>query len=126
MKSGETARVSLGGSGALVKGRLKTSPERDDIPFELSPQNLRPAGMKIGPGQLPQGYGFFCRPDGSFIIEDVLPGAYVLEVQLRSVKDRNNPDPFQSNFGFFKRDFEVMVAEGESEISLGDFVVPVK
>ena len=49
--------------------------------------------LKTPPGEptsgLPaQSYGFFCQPDGSFLIESVLPGIYRLTLSLNSKNEK--------------------------------------
>jgi hypothetical protein len=126
VKSGETTRVVLGGTGARVKGKLVMEPLREDAVLELAAQYLRPAQAKTEPGEVLKGYGFFCQPDGSLACEDVLPGAYVLEARIRVVKDRYNPTAARGGLNVGERSVPVIVPEGQEEFDLGNIVVPVK
>ena len=124
VRPGETVQVELGGTGALVKGRLLAEPRRQDIVMEYAAQNLRPAGPPPEPGELPDGFGFFCQPDGSFAVEDVAAGAYLLHATLYAFEDRNHPQPEMSRYKMWWHQFEVQIPEGHSVIDLGDLIVP--
>ena len=126
VKSGETTQVTLGGRGVCVKGKLVLETIRADAVLELAAQNLRLASEKPDPESLPNGYGFFCQPDGSFIIEDVLPGAYMLEAQVEAVENRNQIQAYLTAFRVGERTVEVVIPEGQGEFDLGNIVVPVK
>jgi hypothetical protein len=122
--AGQTTQVSLGGAGVQVRGRLVLQTPRPDAAIEQAAQNLRPANQVPDPTAVPRGYGFFCQPDGTFVIEDVPPGEYVLELRVNAVKDRNNPD---SAFGFpiAKLDTPITIPENQTEpFDLGQFKVP--
>ena len=117
----------IGGTGVRVKGRLIMETPRSEVVFECLPQNLRPADLKHDPNRPPSGFGFFCRPDGSFVCEDIPAGRYVLEARIGAVKDRNNPEASLSGYPVGKRNMEVVIPDGqEEEFDLGDVVITVK
>jgi RNA polymerase sigma factor (sigma-70 family) len=125
--SGQTTSVTLGGTGVPVKGRLLMDSPRTDVAFELPAQHLRPAHLKPDPVKPMIGHGFFCRPDGTFVVEDIPPGSYVLQLQLRAIKDRNNPEASLSGFQVGERKIEVTIpADNSAEVNLGDIVIPVR
>jgi len=127
IKAGETAHVTLGGTGVQVRGRIVTEPSRADAVLELTAQNLRPVALKPDPQKPPTGYGFFCQPDGSFVVEDVPPGDYVLETRVSAVKNRLDPEASLRNFRIGERNVEVVIPDNQSEpIDLGEIRVPVK
>ncbi len=133
VRPGETARVVLGGQGVTVKGRLRAQPARSDVTWQVWPQNLRPVSVKADPNQPPPGYGFFCRPDGSFTVEDVAPDAYVLDVCAAIVSDQNTNSPIFLLTGNLvsapvgRRKLDFVIPDGtEKEFDLGEVVVPVQ
>jgi hypothetical protein len=99
VKPGETARVVIGGSGRPVVGRIA-------VPEELKARwgSLRPTGSiavehrRPRPGELQtiegralgdrawekdhRSHAFIIQPDGSFRVEDILPGQYQLRLQI--------------------------------------------
>lgn len=124
VRPGETTQVVLDAQGVRVKGCLRVQPARGDIAWHLSPQNLRAVGSADDSGKSASDYGFFCRPDGTFEVEGVPPGACVLEAQAEVIGDPNNPD-FGIPVGHRTLDF--VIPEGtEKEFDLGEVVVPVQ
>ena len=122
--AGKTAQVTIGGNGIQVRGRLALSRAIPEAVLELAAQNLRPTSIEADPTKPPSGYGFFCRPDGAFVIEDVSPGSYMLELQIYAVRDRNKPD---DSWGFpvGKHTLEVTVPENQTgPFDLGEISVP--
>ena len=90
VRPGESTNVTIGDSGVRITGRIQLPKPRTDIDWARSPQHMN---LKTPPGEptsgLPaQSYGFFCQPDGSFLIESVLPGIYRLTLSLNSKNEK--------------------------------------
>lgn len=129
VQAGQTTPVELGGKGVMVKGRLIARPPRTDIVWRMRPQNLRPSALQVEPGKVSPGYGFFCRDDGSFVVEDIPPGSYVLEAEAPRVKNPNDPESSLHSYpiGDLKREFVIPEQAADGDIFvLGDVEVPVK
>ena len=142
IQPGATTKVQVGGTGATVTGRLVLSdPSRVvDWSKQVRLSNLetkmppmpRPAGLTREAQQQwvdaywqsPEGharskamrsYPLEVAPDGSFTIEDVLPGTYEMRVQLSdSAADPQNP-AMGKIMGFGRQD--VVVPESAGDIS---------
>jgi RNA polymerase sigma factor (sigma-70 family) len=101
LKPGETAQVVIGGGGRTVIGRIEIIGQKF-LPYwttELQSlvrmrPDLAPPEMQVSEDfaafarasvkyqrEVPK-YYFGVRPDGSFIVEDVAPGTYLLEVRF--------------------------------------------
>ena len=125
-RAGQTAQMTLGGQGVNVSGRLIAQPARNDILWRVAPQNLRPAAAKPKPGEVSPGYGFFCNEDGSFVIEDVPAGSYVLEVGAH-VRNEHADDADFNTHSIGERKLDVVIPEGASgDFCLGEIAVTVK
>ena len=123
--AGQTTQVVLGGQGVNLTGRLTVQPARNDILWRVKPQNLRPAAVKPKPGEVSPGYGFFCNQDGSFVVEDVVAGSYVLEVDVEALNDHAQDGDWNTRL-IGDRKFEVVIPEDATgEFSIGEVVVPV-
>jgi protocatechuate 3,4-dioxygenase beta subunit len=121
VKSGETTRVVLGGTGRTVVGKAVLS-GHGMIDWQTVPVRLRSTtGAEPGPRPQHQNYssvqefiaasenffqayrgqqhfGAFCCSDGSFRLADVPAGSYELKIELRnfmldSVTPHDRPDP---------------------------------
>jgi hypothetical protein len=125
-RAGQTTQVVLGGEGVKVTGRLNAQPARGDILWRVKPQNLRPAAMKPKPGTPSPGYGFFCNEDGSFVVEDVPAGNYVLELDVEALNDRAQEGAFNT-FPIGNRKIDIVIPDSAAgEFSVGEIVVPVE
>jgi hypothetical protein len=105
-RAGETTSVQLGGAGRAVIGRVVFPPDMPEQ-FTVSqpqlgppPQRLRAAATSPpSPDKRTAWDELFTymhivplKPDGTFRIEDVLPGEYVLNLDFRE-HDSSGPDP---------------------------------
>jgi RNA polymerase sigma factor (sigma-70 family) len=92
VEPGQTVEVSLGGDGVTVTGRFVLASPDPGVAWDITPQNLRPAEMPKIPGEVSPGFGFFCRPDGSFVVEDIPHGDYILEGRIGRLRDPGTPE----------------------------------
>jgi hypothetical protein len=127
VKPGQTTTVTIGGSGARLIGRIITRPEHADIGWNRSPQHLNLKAPPADERRGGYGYGFFCREDGSFVVEDVPPGEYRLDITANSRIDRadSGGNVEADTLGFDRRDVIISpsLANG-GELDLG--VIEIK
>lgn len=83
--AGETVIVDLGGTGRAVIGKVKAPADyKKPVDFSYSRNNLWSKDSEQG-----LSYGFKIAPDGTFRIENVTLGNYVLQINLHEpIKDR--------------------------------------
>ena len=127
VRAGATERVELGGKGLIVRGRFITEPQRSDLAWTAASQTLRP--IRLGSGELKDadGHGFFCKADGTFEVEDVPPGDYILEAHVMAAKDKLDPELLFKASSIGNVTNAVTVPETESnEFDLGTVVIPAK
>lgn len=130
VKGGETARVELGGAGATVRGKL-------DIPKEVRqrmdaeqvygalreerPQPAKSEAEQVDWMSQQREHNFAIAEDGSFVIPDVLPGKYSLQVTFPEPHTEGDPlRPFPSTAGMAYG--QVTVAKGDKEVVTKDLV----
>lgn len=128
LKPDETTRVEFGNAGAVVKGRLLmqgTPPQphhwKSNPPLRITtnaPVNAaKPttflnsiANTLTGKREVPmaprQQFISLIDDDGSFIIDDVPPGTYTLNVNLKAIS--NDANPFdQKSIGIIQKQIEI-------------------
>jgi hypothetical protein len=91
VKAGETSTVNLGGVGVTITGKIVLVPVRSDINWHKSSVHLslkRPSPIEYMGEIPPQTYGTFPKDDGSFKIQDILPGNYRLSCSLEATQAR--------------------------------------
>ena len=91
VRSGEVARVIIGGNGRQVTGRLRTVPDDRVRDWNSNFQLLAGQGSEDPGQEARSGLNAFCflfnyyleiEPDGEFVVQDVPPGRYRLEIRL--------------------------------------------
>jgi RNA polymerase sigma factor (sigma-70 family) len=126
VKPGEITAVRIGGSGARIMGRIVSRPETANINWEKSYHLLGHKGSVAT--EFRSDYGFFCREDGSFIVEDVSPGEYQLMINLlgRDKHVESGGPVLPDSLGSTTRNVIIPEALAESgEIDLGTIEVTV-
>jgi RNA polymerase sigma factor (sigma-70 family) len=124
---GGATNVVIGGEGVKIAGRLVPSILRDDFDWSRSAHHLQikaTGPVSWPPDPFQQSYGFFCEPDGTFVIEDVLPGEYSLTLSLtakQKVVDRLGNE-MEDDLGRTMKDLTV----GTEDLNLGDVVLQVR
>lgn len=126
---GAATNVNIGGEGVRVSGRVVPSAERDDIDWSRSGQHMQlkqppGAGPRFPMGVQPQNYGFFCEPDGTFVIEDVLSGEYRLILSLTAKQravDRIGNE-VDDDLGREMKDLTI----GTEDVDLGEVLLKVR
>lgn len=87
VRPGETSQIVLGGSGIRLTGRILPPSKAPPVDWRHSQLKLLlqdPQPMETGPLPLSGIFGAFCQGDGSFTFEDIPPGDYRLQIELRA------------------------------------------
>ena len=106
--NGCTTYASLGASGTLIKGSIKLPSDPSvDLDNTLTHMSCRENSNFI--------YAFKIKPDGSFQIENVMPGSYTINIILMR-KNRSRP---MDSIGSVTGSFEVK--EGMTSLELPTF-----
>lgn len=87
VKSGQTAEVTIGGTGIAVVGKVASpKPAGETFSWGSSP----PVSLQSNKQQGKSSYLSLIRSDGTFRIEDVSAGTYKLTVQVSDPKDQQS------------------------------------
>ena len=124
VKAGETARVELGGAGATVRGKLDipnaVRQQMDAAQVHAALREQRPQPAKNEADQVDwmsqqREHNFAIAEDGSFVIPDVLPGKYSLQITFPETHTEGDPlRPFPSTAG--RAYGQVTVAKTDTEV----------
>jgi len=125
---GKTLKVRIGGTGRPIVGRLATpkgtkTPVRWNVGFHSL--TLDRPRLPVPPGARPEfipAYSVYVKPDGSFRLEDIPPGKYILKFDLREPVVRRGFEESGKRIGSFEQSVTVPPIPGgrsEKPLDLG-------
>lgn len=132
VKAGETERVKLGGTGAIVRGKVNIP---DEVRRRMDPAQVH-AALSEQPKQRPAAndhaaqldwmtrqreHNFAVNEDGTFEIPDVEPGDYILHVTFPEVPDADDRTSSYSQAAGLASG-RVKVAEGDTEVVANELI----
>jgi hypothetical protein len=130
VRPGETATVTIGGHGAAVSGRLVVSPTNPLADWAATVQSLERKDAGSGAERAHNRFGFFCKPDGSFVVHDIPAGVYTLKLRVtakpKTPNELRNWSPgIGLELGTAEREV-VVLDESGAIVEAGTIIVAIK